>query len=814
MKLSRRGRGDHWHTHPWRNRLPGGVYVSHSKDAWVYRVLPLSPLEWEDASKRLENQSKLERMLIELGETSRDLAQGVRALTQSREVHLLSVLHQIPVDVPDTTPELLREFQERMLFSTTPAKILFVGVKLRRDALSALTRSDTDQGLFSRGKAALKASAASATDLSSYSRDFDRITALLLRAGAHPATDAQLLQLESWFNSGQGPDVVVQASDVRLHVANNASWQLSALMDVDELDMQLSSPGHPFLLEAANHPYGADVISIRAELEPATVTRGRLRRSQRQLRAQQEEEEATGDITKDELDDKRDTAKQVENYVRAAGEAWLTETSVLFARRITTADDDDPDETYADTLRSMYGMNIKPLEKRQLEALAETLPASGVRVNPFPQDVNPAWVAYSGLPGFGQVGDETGLMLGGADPHWTNTFIDPYAAANQNKPPIMGVFGDPGSGKTFAAQLLCAQAALAGVAAILINPKGYDSLRSLAEWVTARGGSGQVVSMQALESEPGAFDPFRFTEPKMAAEILTRHILTVIGVTYAGGLTGKQETELGRGLSAGALAGARCAAEALDYVRDPDVVEQVMGMVEYSTLFGLAFGRTPAPPWGAAGGLTLVEFDREMPLPTAGKDPGKYERDERIAVGALRLVSRASLEILMRAGGGVLVVDEAHHFLGSAEGMATLDRIGREGRSLGLLPIFCTQRVTDLLKVDMESFMSRVLVMKLQDKVEAAAALKLCRLEPTEARMGFLQQAGPAAGRGALGFFRDIDDRHAVVMTGMGVPEDLRLALSTNRKDRQARAHAANLKSLAAHQDGLDDGQELGEDAG
>ena len=778
-----------WQTRPWARVLAPGVFASTSKEVWVYKALPLAPLEWEDAARRLEHQAGFERLLIELGETSRDMGQGVRVLSQNRTIHVLTVQYEERAEIDPRTPPMLATFQNQVLFDTVPRKVLAFGVKLRRDAVSALSADTSDDGMIKRASKALKSATQDPTDLTLFVKDLERVNALLGRAGGVELTTEQTEQVTSWFNLGQGVDTVVAATSNKLQVTSGEKWQVCALLGTDEQGMSMQSPHSGWLLDAMNHPEPAVAVSIRSELEPSNVTRGRLRKQQRVLADQQQEEEATGDIGREEIGEKAAAAKDIENYTRSAGHAWLSKTSVLFARRIYS---NEPDETFVDLLRGFYGMDVQVLEKRQLKGLSEMLPGSTERVNPFPQDVNPAWLAYSGISGFGDIGDPTGLLLGSADPQWTNVFVDEFAAANRNKTPIMGIFGEPGSGKTFAAQLLTAQAALSGKSAIFINPKGFDSLKDFAGWVASAGAQSQIVSMQKLEKEGGAFDPFRFTEPKMAAEILARHINAVLGVTYSGGLSGKQEVELGRGLSQGANEGARCAFDALQFVRDPEIIEQVTSMVEASTLFALAFGREEQEPWTASSGLTLIEFDREMPLPAAGKDSAYFERDERIAVAALRLVSRASLEILMRSKGGVLVVDEAHHFLGSSEGLATLERIGREGRSLGLLPIFATQRVTDLLKVDMESFMSRVLALKLTDPKESEAALRLCRLEATPARKGFLASAGAGSG-----FFRDLDDRHSVIQVGAGVPEDLRMAMSTNRADRL-------LKEIQAGGDGVE----------
>jgi hypothetical protein len=89
----------------------------------------------------------------------------------------------------------------------------------------------------------------------------------------------------------------------------------------------------------------------------------------------------------------------------------------------------------------------------------------------------------------------------------------------------------------------------------------------------------------------------------------------------------------------------------------------------------------------------------------------------------------------------------------------------------------------------MESYMSRVLVLKLTDENEAKAALKLCRLEPTQERINWLRSAGPRrASEGmdaipARGLHRDLSDRHAAVMLGP-VPIEAHNAFTTNPEER------------------------------
>jgi hypothetical protein len=100
--------------------------------------------------------------------------------------------------------------------------------------------------------------------------------------------------------------------------------------------------------------------------------------------------------------------------------------------------------------------------------------------------------------------------------------------------------------------------------------------------------------------------------------------------------------------------------------------------------------------------------------------------------------------------------------------------------------VFATQRVDDLLRegVDMEGYMSRVMVMKLTDEREARAALQLCGLQANEQRIRWLRNAGPRPGRPAMGLHRDLFRRHAAVYIGP-VPPAAHQAFTTNPAERR-----------------------------
>ncbi len=763
-------------TTPWAYRDEEDTYYGYNEQVWLYRSLPVNPIEWEDPHTKLELGQQLATLLGEIGSTSSVPVGAIRSLSNNREIHILSVTWDEPSAPPEGTTEELAEFQRACLGYASPRKALFIGIRLRPNGNPNSNSSLLDQAR----RVATKVLLEDVPDRSAYRSDRETIASMCARAGGKRLNGVERAHLESWFNNGRGPDTTIVENTTSIDVPAYDTFEMSAVMRFNNPVMH--APDAQWVLEAASHQHGPKVVSVRAELEPSVVTRGRARRSQRRIEATMQEEAATGDLERIEYSSTFQQAQELERFLVGVGEPILTKCSIILARPVRSAD-----ETYIEFLRNAYGIEVKPLEHRQIRALDETLPASSRRVNPFLQDVSISMLAYAGLNGFSNLGDREGAYVGMALPDYTPVFLDVVGAPRENLPPAMLVAGDPGSGKTFLCQSLALQATLAGHTVIFINPKGFDSLAPFAELV-----DGRVVKMSAFEAMPGAFDPFRYAPPAVAAEIATSHILAVLG-NVEHGFTQAQQLELSSALKRAAQVGARCVGDAFPFISDQSIVVQIRQQVEGSSLFALGVGLEPQPELGGSGGLTLIEFDRKLDLPDPSKSSTTYTRNELIALAAVRLITRASMELLTKSGkSGMLVVDEAWTFLGYPEGLAALQQVGREGRSLGILPVFATQRIADVVSRDMETYLSRVFCMKMTDEREARAALSLCGLEPTPSRIEWLRDAGPRRGdaetpaRPAMALHRDLRNRHSAVLIGP-VPESVRLAMSTNPDDRAQR---------------------------
>ena len=771
------------HETPVAWRHSDGTFISHFGDAWLYRVMPSESLVFEDPPARQAAADRLRAMLIDLGRTSRAGAMpGVALGARFREFHMLNLAWDEQLPPPESLPPALREWLAPAFSSFMSGSSLFaVGVKLNRaSVMSAMNWRSLIQSTVSDAMG-------DEPDMMVWAADRSVVSGIMGRAGGRAPTDTEVRRLEAWWNGGrhQATGLVIAEPDGRRLSCD--AWpeglEIAALVGYEK---EQFDPGDGlWLADAFGHSEGCVAVSVRGELWPAQSVRTIMRRTQRKAIAAIADQAATGDLAREEDENLRQTAQAVESVFAEGAEPLIRNASVLFARRASVAD-----ETYIDEMSTRWGLKIKVLEHRQVEGLAEMLPCAQpelAKIQPFGQDATVGVFAASGIGSYSAVGDDSGVWLGLSPPDNSPVWLDPSGASKQDKPPAMGVLGEPGAGKTFFLQLIATQAALAGRVVVFINPKPADSLDGFCKEI-----GGETIIIKADSDDPGMLDPFRYTRPAVAAEIARSHISCVFTDQSE-----RDEVLLGSGLRQAAIDGARCVGEAMQHPMVPERFrELVFSYLDASPLFALGVSPDPRPRLGLSSGgigLTLIEFDRPIPLPATAAPTSTYDLETRSSVAAVRLLTRAALEQMFQMGGGVLILDEAHVFLGSQEGRAIIQRLGREGRSQQILPILATQRISDVISegVDMGSYLGRVLVMKMTDEVESKAALKLCQLEPTEERLAMMRMFGPVRGeRGSYAFYRDLLDRCSLLGIGP-IPADVAQLFSTNPLDREARANAS-----------------------
>jgi hypothetical protein len=625
------------------------------------------------------------------------------------------------------------------------------------------------------------------TDYAAYEPDRRHIAAVFGRHDCRAPSRTERSRLEAWFNDGRHAEPEIIRLPEKLVVNSRDELEFVALERFAA--PVFAAPGSMWLADAFNHDHGPDVVSLRAQMQTGEDTTRDLRRSLRtQSRSQQDDRIHNPHDEDDEEADRLEFTRAVRReYPHGRDVPSLLGCSIVFGRRTPPR---HATETFVEYLSSTYGIETKPLEHRQMLALDEVQPTSRVRCSPWPQRLNLGMVAYSGISSFTDLGDPEGAYVGRGLPDGTPVYYDPMAASRQDRPPTTYLCGRPGSGKTMLLQLLCLQSVLMGHRVIVVNPKGFDSLQPFVDLVnTDTDFTAERVSLATLASEEGggAFDPFRYARPDTAASLAANFITTVVDLDQ------RQRTALRVGLYRGAVGGATCVGEALRCVDAPAVVDLVEQMWDSTPLFQLAIGMRPRPRFDAhdlTGALTLIEFDVDLNLPAQVKEV--YTDAERIGLAAIRCVTTAAVGILSLSDGGVMATDEAHTVLGHADTVQLNNKMMREGRSLNVGLVYASQLPSDVLSKGMETYISRVFAMALEDDVEAAAAIRLVGFEVTEERIRMLREAGPRRptaedpGRAAVSLHRDLAGRRSAVLHDP-IPERVFHAFSTNVDDRRAR---------------------------
>ncbi len=781
-KLLRSARGEAGsHVTPVAFADSSGLLVGHNGDAWLWRVLPQQALHWEDLPARQAVARTLSELFTDLGRTSRGgVIPGTKIGSFSRAFHMVSIWWDKKIVVPDSATDALSEWLTPTFSRYGGYESVFaVGVPLRRS--SPIQRG----GLIGSLKTFIHDAMNSAPDAMLYAADRSRVAAILGKAGGRPPTENELRQLEHWWNGGRAENTMVTAEPDGKSISCDA-WpegiEISALVDYEKA--VLDPRDGMWAAEGFGHADGCVAMSIRGELVPANAARDLMRTSRRKSKSRQSEQAATGDLEREEDFEMDDMATMMESVFAKEGQPLVRNCSVFFARQASAAD-----ETFADHLDGAWGLRVKPVEMRQVPVLEEMLPCSRQligRQKPFCHDTTVGFLAESGISAFARLGDSEGAWIGLTVPDMGPVWLDPLGSSKADRPPAMCVIGEPGAGKTFFLQLIATQASLLGRTTVFINPKPADSLDGFATAI-----NGEVVKISAMEREGGRLDPFRYCgDPTVAADIAISHITAVLT-----DLPETDEVRMGAAIQRAAVAGARCVGDTLQHPDMPESArELIYAQVESSSLFALGISMSPVETQKIVqGALTLIEFDRPLDLPATVAPMSEYGRQTRISVAAIRLVIRSSLEQMFTLGGGVLIVDEAHVFMGSEEGRSVLQRLGREGRSQRILPVLATQRIADVIAkgADMGSYLGRSTIMQIADPVEADAALTLCGLEPTPERRAWLANAGPKRGvrDSALALHRDLKGQCSAMLIGPVSPEIAQL-FSTNALDRELRGNS------------------------
>lgn len=324
-------------------------------------------------------------------------------------------------------------------------------------------------------------------------------------------------------------------------------------------------------------------------------------------------------------------------------------------------------------------------------------------------------------------------------------------------------------------------------------------------------------------ADDGVFDAIRFSITPQAG--IDRAHTLIMQVNPFGSNRQDYETPLRQALSYGVDNGAACTGQALEMAAAANVnpeIHDILTRVKAaatSPIFKAICGFNPnSPGLRVSGGTTYIRIgDMSLDLPSPGSTPDEQTQMQRTWLALVKAMIYGSISALANRQ-GVVLFDEGWIFLGS--GRAEMEAMGRLARSQQVFPIIFTQRTQDALKAELEGYISRGVILPIEDPKEAAAALKLFKLEATNERMtritGKATRGDAGAERGAPNWnsFRALRDPKTkkvvrgtiglyVDLAGNAVPTEIALSptflleASTNREDMAKRAQEAEFRATA-----------------
>ena len=689
-------------------------------------------------------------------------------------------------------------------------RLLLFGVRLRDRITGAGWRGAVDS--------AAETLLSGTVPLSDFDADHADVDQLLTRAGLTTPSDDDFRLAAAWWNDGRFADTPMLPHADHLHVFTSVSAAHAAAQagPADCTDWP-EIPGQHAVTFAAVEQFdlgdtpatttrarwaeslvtaGALAVSIRGLVEPARITRAELRRRRRQYLQDVTERHQAGKMSDGQQEETLAELESIEDAYAQGGPPTLVDCTVLAA---LNGRFDDVADAVGD---SAVILNAMPY--RQEAAFAETWLCSPVRAVPHLHDLPSHTVAYSGLPSLSSVGDPDGALLGFTEKDRQPAFLSPTAAAANDGLPVCGVFGQTGSGKSIAMLYLADQFARTGHPQVIFDPKPLSDHTAA---VLASG--GRVASLDELIHADGVLDPLRFAHtPDLGVEEAANMLLSV---NPWGSRGGDVYPGLMKALRIGVQDGATCIGQALRIAADRgvprEVTDPVFELAGASPLFRAMVGMDPdTETLRVADGITLIKVGRtRLELPAPGTPRSEMTPPQRVSASLIRMITLGSMSALAERD-GVMHLDEAWVVLGA--GVAEMDAIGRTARSLRVLPILYTQKCTDALRAGLAGYISRILILPMQDEQEARAACGLARLEPTSDRIRRITAKArtgnapnwdsmralrdPGTGetlRGAVAIYCDLAGR--AVPTEITIPTAFLALASTNPGDIDRRLRKA-----------------------
>lgn len=283
----------------------------------------------------------------------------------------------------------------------------------------------------------------------------------------------------------------------------------------------------------------------------------------------------------------------------------------------------------------------------------------------------------------------------------TPVFFDPHYAIRINRPPVSLITGSPGSGKTVAALLLAAHAALLNKVTFILDPKGdFLALKLLEE-------AGEVENIHVWsifqnieegvvrESNIGILDPTCLTDDVNENASLTLETIGALVKTLSPNQRNVlipiiQDVTQSKNPSMNTIR------MILARSRDPEIstLSHELGLALNMPAGKLLVASSKFNNKLKLDNGVVVASLMGLSLPASNKKEESYLEKERLSVAIMRLITHLALNIMKKipkTTNKLLLIDEAWSVFNNASGRALIDEVSLLGRSLNMAVILATQ---------------------------------------------------------------------------------------------------------------------------
>jgi len=283
----------------------------------------------------------------------------------------------------------------------------------------------------------------------------------------------------------------------------------------------------------------------------------------------------------------------------------------------------------------------------------------------------------------------------------TPVFFDPHYAIRINRPPVSLITGSPGSGKTVAALLLAAHAALLNKVTFILDPKGdFLALKLLEE-------AGEVENIHVWsifqnieegvvrESNIGILDPTCLTDDVNENASLTLETIGALVKTLSPNQRNVlipiiQDVTQSKNPSMNNIR------MILARSRDPEIstLSHELGLALNMPAGKLLVASSKFNNKLKLDNGVIVASLMGLSLPASNKKEESYLEKERLSVAIMRLITHLALNIMKKIPKTInklLLIDEAWSVFNNASGRALIDEVSLLGRSLNMAVILATQ---------------------------------------------------------------------------------------------------------------------------